>query len=182
MASALLVDGQRKRGRGRGGDDGVAIIEFTVVVTLFVIIVFNIVSFGPFFNVYLTTAHLTHEGARMLSSRSDLTPDVRVTSVWQLGGTSPTVCHRDQGGSGFPDCDGTVGTIPDSHREIHDRVLMLINAINLARVFTNDRVGVVTTYDSLSDSVQCTIYGQYQGWAGLLLGTVVVTEEGPFLY
>lgn len=166
-----------------GSSPGVAMIEFAVVITLFVIIVFNIVSFGPFFDVYLSTTHLAHECTRMLSNQADLTSGVTVTSVWQMGGTASTVCHRDQSWAGtYPGCDSSIVTIPDSHRTIHDRVLPLIDAVDIEKVLVNNQVGVTTSYDFANDSVTCTIFGQYQGWAGLLLGTVVVTEEGPFLY
>lgn len=156
--------------------------EFLVVIPVFLLLLLNIISFGPFLNVYLTTAHLAHEGARMLSNTPELTPNTRVTTVWQFGPGNPVICHQDQGGLGFPACDSSVAAIPSTHQQIHERMLVLINALRLANAFSDNQVGVVSNYSNGNDNVIFTIYGRYQGLAGFLLGNVVVAEEGPYLY
>lgn len=57
--------GQTRTGRGRvGGEDGAAAVEFAFVGTLFLMLLFAIITFGLVFAMNHTLSHAASEGAR----------------------------------------------------------------------------------------------------------------------
>lgn len=52
-------------------DDGAALVEFAIVLSLFVILVFGIIEFGRAYNAQITLTHATREGVRVLAITQD---------------------------------------------------------------------------------------------------------------
>ena len=52
-------------------DDGAALVEFSLVLTLLVMITFGIIGFGRAYNAQVTLTHATREGVRVLAITGD---------------------------------------------------------------------------------------------------------------
>jgi len=52
-------------------DDGAALVEFAIVLSLLVMLVFGIVEFGRAYNAQITLTHATREGVRVLAITQD---------------------------------------------------------------------------------------------------------------
>ncbi len=52
-------------------DDGVALVEFSIVLTLLVMITFGIIGFGRAYNAQITRTHASREGVRVLAITGD---------------------------------------------------------------------------------------------------------------
>jgi Flp pilus assembly protein TadG len=52
-------------------DDGAALVEFALVLTLLVMITFGIIEFGRAYNAQVTLTHATREGVRVLAITGD---------------------------------------------------------------------------------------------------------------
>lgn len=87
---SALAPERRARGRrhGRAGR-GQSLVEFVLVLPIFLILLFGIVDFGMGLRAYITLTNATREGAR-------------VGAVGELAGTYPADCNAD------PSDDATV--------------------------------------------------------------------------
>ncbi len=52
-------------------DDGAALVEFALVLSLLVMIMFGIIGFGRAYNAQVTLTHATREGVRVLALTGD---------------------------------------------------------------------------------------------------------------
>lgn len=52
-------------------DDGAALVEFAIVVSLLTMLTFGIIEFGRAYNAQVTLTHATREGVRVLSVTGD---------------------------------------------------------------------------------------------------------------
>ena len=52
-------------------DDGAALVEFSLVLVLLVLITFGIIGFGRAYNAQVTLTHATREGVRVLVITGD---------------------------------------------------------------------------------------------------------------
>lgn len=52
-------------------DDGAALVEFALVLSLLVMITFGIIEFGRAYNAQITLTHATREGVRVLAITGD---------------------------------------------------------------------------------------------------------------
>jgi Flp pilus assembly protein TadG len=57
--------------RRAGNEDGAALVEFAIVLSLLVILVFGIIEFGRAYNTQVTLTHATREGVRVLAITQD---------------------------------------------------------------------------------------------------------------
>lgn len=55
----------------RDDDDGAALVEFAIVLSLLVMLVFGIIEFGRAYNAQITLTHATREGVRVLAITKD---------------------------------------------------------------------------------------------------------------
>lgn len=60
-------------------DDGAALVEFALVLSLLVMITFGIIEFGRAYNTQVTLTHATREGVRVLAITGDSTAAVTAT-------------------------------------------------------------------------------------------------------
>jgi hypothetical protein len=77
---AILKRISRRRGEGEGGQ---SLVEFTLVLPIFLLVLFAIVDFGMAFNAWITVTNSAREGARVGSVRApsgDIEQRVRDTA------------------------------------------------------------------------------------------------------
>ncbi len=60
-------------------DDGAALVEFAMVLSLLVLITFGIIGFGRAYNAQLTLTHATREGVRVLAITGDANAATQAT-------------------------------------------------------------------------------------------------------
>lgn len=60
-------------------DDGAALVEFALVLSLLVLITFGIIEFGRAYNAQVTLTHATREGVRVLAITGDEAAAVATT-------------------------------------------------------------------------------------------------------
>jgi len=60
-------------------DDGAALVEFALVLSLLVLITFGIIGFGRAYNAQVTLTHATREGVRVLAITGDADAAVAAT-------------------------------------------------------------------------------------------------------
>jgi Flp pilus assembly protein TadG len=60
-------------------DDGAALVEFALVLSLLVMITFGIIEFGRAYNAQVTLTHATREGVRVLAITGDESAAVTAT-------------------------------------------------------------------------------------------------------
>ena len=60
-------------------DDGAALVEFSIVLTLLVMITFGIIGFGRAYNAQVTLTHASREGVRVLAITGDATAASQAT-------------------------------------------------------------------------------------------------------
>ena len=77
---AILKRISRRRGEGEGGQ---SLVEFTLVLPIFLLVLFAIVDFGMAFNAWITVTNSAREGARVGAVRApsgDIEQRVRDTA------------------------------------------------------------------------------------------------------
>lgn len=74
-------------------DDGAALVEFALVLSLLVMITFGIIEFGRAYNAQVTLTHATREGVRVLAITGDQAAAVTTTkdAAASLASTSISV-------------------------------------------------------------------------------------------
>lgn len=60
-------------------DDGAALVEFALVLSLLVMITFGIIEFGRAYNAQVTLTHATREGVRVLAITGDQSKAIAAT-------------------------------------------------------------------------------------------------------
>ncbi len=60
-------------------DDGAALVEFSIVLSLLVMILFGIIGFGRAYNAQVTLTHASREGVRVLAITGDAAAAVQAT-------------------------------------------------------------------------------------------------------
>jgi hypothetical protein len=78
--SAILKRITRRTGKGEGGQ---SLVEFTLVLPIFLLVLFAIIDFGMAFNAWITVTNSAREGARVGSVRApsgDIEQRVRDTA------------------------------------------------------------------------------------------------------
>ena len=60
-------------------DDGAALVEFSIVLSLLVMILFGIIGFGRAYNAQVTLTHASREGVRVLAITGDSAAAVQAT-------------------------------------------------------------------------------------------------------
>jgi hypothetical protein len=66
----MLVILKRLAGRPRKGQDGQSLVEFALVIPIFLLVLFAIVDFGMAFHAWITVTNSAREGARIGSVRA----------------------------------------------------------------------------------------------------------------
>ncbi|HSM00953.1 MAG TPA: TadE family protein [Acidimicrobiia bacterium] len=61
----------RFRTNKRNDDQGAALVEFAIVLSLLVMLIFGIIEFGRAYNAQITLTHATREGVRVLAITQD---------------------------------------------------------------------------------------------------------------
>ena len=84
-------------------DDGAALVEFALVLTLLVMTTFGIIEFGRAYNTQVTLTHAAREGVRVLAITGDQGAAITATedAAASLSTTSLTV-EADPCTPGFP--------------------------------------------------------------------------------
>ena len=104
------MEGTAARGRwGSERERGQALVEFVVILPVFLLIAFGVIEFGKAFNYWINTTHLASEGARYASVRRCTGP------------------RRASSGLHAPDLDGVLpGTGQYGRAEQRDRGYLLL--------------------------------------------------------
>jgi len=87
--SVILRRITRRRGKGEGGQ---SLVEFTLVLPIFLLVLFAIIDFGMAFNAWITVTNSAREGARVGAVR----PPLDVPSSPCNGKSSLEQCIEDR--------------------------------------------------------------------------------------
>jgi Flp pilus assembly protein TadG len=108
-------------------EDGAALIEFTLVVPLFVLLVFAMLEFGKAFNYWIDETHLANEGARW--AVVDKNPGSGSGSLQEyIKEQASTGELRNGGTTSVPDPAQVCISFPDGTSNVGDPVEVTVRA------------------------------------------------------
>ena len=105
--------GLKRLARLRGEDDGVAMVEFALVLPLLLMLVTGIIQFGLVFNTYINLSDAVRIGARSISLGRGAASDPCVAAASKLAANDAVTLPNAKVSTGYPafkDTNGNVGS------------------------------------------------------------------------
>jgi Flp pilus assembly protein TadG len=128
----------------RDSESGVALVEFTLVLPILLLLVLSILEFGKAFNYWIDQTHLANEGARWAAvDKNPGSPTWTLQQYVRQQANTPEL--RNGGTASVPGALQVCISFPSGTSEVGDPVRVTVTTTYQWLPFLGDRLGVTQT-------------------------------------